>query len=438
LIKRFVVFAMSVLIFITLSAEVVRAIVKLDDTFTKEHFILQQLTFTAGSKIGYKDVKESILNLKKLDILGEVDIFVEKIDSGSVLEISSEGLFMENMDDTVDVYLITKEMLALLPSVGLEINSSGQFAITAGASFNNLWGIRHKIEGVATFGFIKEFWLEYSVPAVYSRKFSSRFKAAINSKNKAYAGFTEYHKLILAGLGYSFSPKVLTIVSLGYDRISLDQDSLLINPSDMYDEYGVMEVRLTADFRDDPYYPENGIFTELTYTHNYNTWTQSINRYLLTVDSRVLKKVPGGVLAMRNLFNIQDGTLAYYNTLQLDNLENRAVPDGNILGYNRYTGNLEYRYTFPFKFRYDLPVLGALSINFMTLAFVDWTYTNNDLSSYKPYDYKTYFYGVGTGFRTYSELYNAIGVDIGYDMTSTQTGFFNRLKYNFIIATWNF
>jgi len=33
--KRFVVFAMSALIFITVSAEVVREIVKLDDTFTK-------------------------------------------------------------------------------------------------------------------------------------------------------------------------------------------------------------------------------------------------------------------------------------------------------------------------------------------------------------------------------------------------------------------
>lgn len=436
--KKFFLVTAFILICIFASSEVVREIIKLDDTYTKDGFILQQLTFAAGDNVGYKDFKESILNLKKLDILGEVDIFAEKVDSGSVFEIESGIVSADNSQDTIDVYLVTKEMLALLPSVGFEVNSSGQYAATLGASFNNLWGIRHKIEGVFTFGYIKEFWIEYTVPAVYSRKIASRFKAAINSKSKTYAGFIEYHKLLLAGLGYSFSPKVTSIVFLGYDRISLDQDSFLLYPSQRYDEYGVLEARVTADFRDDPYYPGDGTFTEITYTHNYNSWSQDVNRFLLTLDSRVFKKVPAGVLAMRNLFNVQNGTLAYYNTLQLDNLENRAVSDSRVLGYNRYTGNLEYRYTLPFGFRYDLPVLGALSINFMTLAFIDWTYTNNDLASFEPWDYKTWMYGAGTGFRTYSELYNAIGVDVGYDLTSTETGFLKKLKYNFIIATWNF
>ena len=425
---------------ISLFSEVVRNVEKVIPTFTRNDFVLAQCTFKEGDILGADGARESILNLKKTDLFGFVDIEAVKVDSGADVRVQNDSLSSLCDYDTVDVYLITKEMLALLPSFGYSLSSP--YYITIGAFFGNLWRIRHKIEFFFTFLQVQEFAMEYTVPSVYSRKYNGIFRGAINQKSRGLIDIFEYHKTANLGVGYSFNPKFIPLFSVGYDRVNFRDDSVsfsfLQNDSVGYDEFTFFEVKLTTDHRDDPYFPTKGFYSETSFRKNLNWWSTSINNSRFIGEYRLFMPFADGTVALRNRFTLSSGDLAYYNNSEPENLENRAIPEKDIVAFNRYTGNLELRYPLPFKYTLEYPILGTISINFITTLFADWTITDSLITEMPLFDFDSYKWGFGAGFLVYSELFNAIGIEVGYDPANKAEDILKNLKYNLLLLSWNF
>ncbi|MDD3804215.1 MAG: hypothetical protein PHW02_07535 [bacterium] len=431
---------LSILISFCISySEVVRSVEKVIPTFTRTDFILAQSTFKAGDIIGGGDIKETILNLKKTDLFGFVDIEAVKVDSGADVRVQNDSLSSLCDYDTVDVYLITKEMLALLPSFGYSLSSP--YYIMLGAQFANLWRIRHKIEFFVTFLQVKEFAVEYTVPTVYSRKYSGIFRGALNQTSRGLLDIFEHHKTAYLGVGYSFNPKIVPLLTLGYDRVSFEDDtfsfSFMNGDSIGYDELVFFEAKLTTDHRDDPYFTTKGFYSETSLRRSLNWWSTPINHDLFIGEYRLFVPFLSGAVAFRNRFTLSGGELSFYNMLEPEDFENRAVPDKDLVAFNRYSGNLELRYPLPVKYTLEYPILGTISINFITTLFADWTITDSTRTEMELLDFNSYMYGFGAGFLVYSELFNAIGIEVGYNPKGVGS-ITDKLKYNILLLSWNF
>lgn len=437
--KRAIIIFVSAVLALTAFSEVVRSVEKVIPTFTRTDFILAQSTFKAGDVIGAGETKETILNLKKTDLFGFVDIEAMKVDSGMNVRVQNDSLSSLCDYDTVDVYLVTQEMLALLPSFGYSLSSP--YYITLGAQFANLWRIRHKIEFFITFLQVKEFALEYTIPSVYSRKYNGIFRGAINQTSRGLLDIFEYHKMAHVGMGYSFNPKFVPLFTVGYDRVNFDDDtfsfSFMNNDSLGYDEFAYFEVKLTTDHRDDPYFTTRGFYSETSFRKSINWWSTPINRNLFIGEYRLFVPFINGTVAFRNRLTLSTGELSYYNMLEPEDFENRAVPDGDMVAFNRYSGNLELRYPLPFSYRIEYPILGSISINFITTLFADWTRTDSTMAEMELLDFGSYMYGFGAGFLVYSELFNAIGLEVGYNPNG-EGSIKDNLKYNILLLSWNF
>ncbi|MGE3062703.1 MAG: hypothetical protein AB7T10_03620 [bacterium] len=438
--KRTIILLFAVLSSAILFSEVVGKVEKIIPTFTKNDFILAQCTFKEGGTIGKDDITESILNLKKTDLFGFVDIEVMKVDSGMNVRVQNDSIVKTCDTDTVEVYLITKEMLAFLPSFGYSLSSP--YYITLGAFFGNLWRIRHKIEFFVTFLQVKEFAVEYTIPSVYSRKYSGIFRGAVNEQSRGLLGIFEYHKTAHIGAGYAIDPKIVPLFIVGYDRVNFKDDSVsfsfMEDDSIGYDEFSFVEAKLTTDHRNDPYFTTKGFYSETSFRQNINFWSTPINHNLFIGEYRLFIPLMSGTVAFRNRFTLSSGELAYYNLIEPEEFENRAVPDEDLVAYNRYSGNLELRYPFPFKYTLEYPILGTISINFLATVFADWTLTDTLISEMSLFDFNSYMYGFGAGLLVYSELFNAIGLEVGYNPASDSGEILKNLKYNILLLTWNF
>ncbi|HAV93200.1 TPA: hypothetical protein DCW38_08505 [candidate division WOR-3 bacterium] len=438
--RKGMIFLLLILTAAAIFPEVVRTVEKVIPTFTKDDFVIAQVSFKAGDAIGAEDVKESILNLKKTDLFGLVEIETVKVDSGADIRLNNDSLSRSCDYDTVEVRLITKEMLALLPSFGY--STSSPYYITLGAYFGNLWRIRHKIEFFFTFLQVQEFAMEYTIPSVYSRKYNGIFRGAINQKARGLLDIFEYHKTANLGVGYSFNPKFIPLFTIGYDRVNFKDDSVsfsyLDNDSIGYDEFAFFVVKLTTDHRDDPYFPTKGFYSETSFRKNINWWSTPINHSRFIGEYRLFMPFITGTFAFRNRFTLSSGKLAYYNNSEPENLENRAIPEKDIVAFNRYSGNLELRYPLPFKYTLEYPILGTISINFITTLFADWTLTDSLMSDMSLFDFESYKWGFGAGFLVYSELFNAVGIEVGYAPKNGTTDILENLKYNLLLLSWNF
>ena len=90
--KRTIFFLALSVLALNAFPEVVRSVEKVIPTFTRTDFILAQSTFKAGDIIGGGDIKETILNLKKTDLFGFVDIEAVKVDSGADVRVQNDSL----------------------------------------------------------------------------------------------------------------------------------------------------------------------------------------------------------------------------------------------------------------------------------------------------------------------------------------------------------
>ncbi len=443
--KKMVILLILILSVNFLFSEYVNRIRMVNGTFTKKEFIFKQLTFSSDDYIDAKDVEESILNLKKTNLFGKVLIEAVKIDSLSKEFINIDSLSKHIVDDTIDIYITAKEMVPFMPSLGFELNEFPEkYLIALALSFNNLWRERHIIEGIYTFGYVTEFALKYQIPAVYSRPYNFQFKVAYSTVTKPYVGLNELHKKIIIGGGYTIHPKIVPELSIGYDRVSIaigdsNIDTVSIdyinNTMLGYDEFMILQFNVKTDFRNDPFYPRKGVYSELNYEYNINFWNQNINRWKINLDVKNFVDANIFVIGIRNQFTMQNGTLARYNLTESKYFENRCIADSELVGMNRYTGNLELRYSIPFLYYpIELPVIGTFSIGTMIVAFSDWTYIADDIGNIS-WNSNSLRWGYGAGIRLYSEIFNLLGVDIGFD---SQKSLANGLKINLAIFSWNF
>lgn len=428
----------ALIVSISICAEYVIDIEKLNTTMTKDEFVHSQLNFRKGDVIGFDNISKSRVNLLMTELFGVVEFTAMKSDSGLREWVSIDSLRSDNADDTVYVFYIAKEIIPVLPVIGFTSDPDKGNAFLIGLSYNNLWNIRHKIEGSVQFGYSTEYTLFYQVPPVYSRNYNLYAEGALKSQKRDALQMTEFHKYVAVGGGYSWDPKIVPEILVGYDRVNFDPDTFSFSykgSNSGYDEFALANFKLTLDYRDNPFFPENG-FQSISYLrYEKNWWSDELERYRIQSDIRFFKSVPGGVIAVRNKTDMQMGTLAYYDQIVPDPLENRCIADSAALGMNKNTITLEYRWRLPLKLTYDLPIIGAFSIYTMVALFSDMSYVSDDITSFKPYNISDYRYGVGGGFRIYSELFSATGLDVGWDPVVGGT---NGLKYNLIIVSWNF
>jgi len=438
--KKELILLLIMILSIFVFSEVMKKVEKSIPTFTRKDFILAQCTFKEGDIIGAEDIKESILNLKKTNLFGFVDIEAMKVDSGINVKVQNDSISRLCDYDTIEVNLITKEMLALLPLLGFSL--SDPYFIILGVSWGNLWRIGHRIEFAVTFLQVREFAIEYTIPSMFSRKYNGILRVAINKKNRNLLEISEYHKTAHIGAGYSLDPKIVPLFIFGYDRVNFRDDSFsfsyMNNDSLEYDEFLYIEAKLTTDHRNDPYYPTKGFYSETSYRENLNWWGTPITNGIFAGEYKLFAPALCGVMAIRNKVILSSGNLAYYNKVEPENLENRAIPDSDIVAFNRYSGNLEWRYAMPFKYIVEYPIFGTISINFVTTIFTDWTITDSLMSDFAIFDFQSYKWGFGCGFLTYSEIFNAIGIEIGYSPSKGTTDILKNLKYNLLLLSWNF
>ncbi len=437
--KKIFIILFLILFAILSYSEIVKEIVKENDTYTKEDFIFAQISFANGDNIDNTDITNSIRNLQKTKLFGNIEFICFKSDSGFFEKIDNSTLNKENTLDTIIVKFKAEETLVLLPLIGLSYDADNGYAFTIGISFGNLWKIRHVIDFSATFGYYTQFAFNYTIPSLYSRPYNSRMTIAFMKKNRVDLDITEHHKNILIGFGYSTNPDITPEIIVGYDRVSFDNDTFSIayhsneDPPIDYDEYFITGLNITIDKRDNIEYPENGAYIISKYAYNYMPGDVYISRWHETADMRFYYKLPFGVLAMRHLFNLQDGTCAYYNLLEAPSLENRAIANSNLIAFNRYSGSLEYRMKIPYtEYKDNVPVLGAFYIGLMSVLFTDWSYIANDINDLALTDFDNYQYGVGGGLRVYSNIFNVAGCDIGYDLKN------KTIKYSILVFSWNF
>ena len=446
--KKTAILLIITVICIYVHSEYVNRIRMVNSTYTDADFLLRQLTVASGDYIDASDIRESILNLKRMDIFGLVMIEAVKTDSLQKTFLESDSLNRSNITDTVDIYVTAKEMIPVLPSLGMEYENLEKWKIALGISFANMLRKRHIIEGSFTFGYVTEFAVKYQIPPVYSRPYNFQFTGNYANVNKPYVGLWENHKQLVIGGGYTMHPKIKPEISIGYDRVTLDIDSFQLsyinNAAVGYDEFIILRYQMETDFRDDPYYPHNGMYSEIEYIHNLNSWNLEINRWKLFADLRMYKNIGDFVIGLRNMLLLQNGTLAKYNMQETEYLENRAIPNNELSAYNRYSGNLELRYSIPpLYFTFELPVLGAFSIGTMIVAFADWSYLGSDntglpsmnINDFTPFDMNGYRWGYGAGIRVYSEIFNLLGVDIGFDPEQPIS---SGYKINLCFFSWNF
>ncbi len=443
--RKVVILLIMILSINIVFGEYVNKIRMVNSTFTKKEFIFNQLIFRSGDYVDKMDVEESILNLKKTNLFGKVLIEAVKIDSLSKEFINIDFLSEHIINDTIDIYITAKEMTPLMPSLGFELNEFPEkYLIALALSFSNLWRERHIIEGIYTFGYVTEFAFRYHIPSVYSRAYNCQFKAAYTTITKPYIGLNELHKKVVVGGGYSFHSKIVPELSIGFDRISIaigdsniDTVSIdYLNGTNLgYDEFMILQFNLKTDFRNDPFYPRKGIYSEFNYEYNINFWNQDISRWKMFWDIRSFADANIFVIGLRNQFTLQNGTLTRYNLTESKYFENRCIADSELVGMNRYSGNLELRYSIPFLYYpVELPAIGSFSIGTMVVVFSDWTYIADDIGNIN-WNSNSLKWGYGLGIRLYSEIFNLLGVDIGFD---SQKSLANGLKINLAIFSWNF
>ncbi len=445
--KRILICIMICLMTIIIHGEYAGEIRMVNSTYTDREFLISQLTFSKGDIIGSQHIKESILNLRKMDIFGLVIIEAVKTDSLQKTIMDDEYLNSADISDTVDIYVTAKEMIPLMPSLGMEFENTEKWKIALGLSFSNLLRRRHIIEGSFTFGYVTEFAVKYQIPPVYSRPYNFQLTGNYATISKPYVGLTEKHRQIVIGGGYTMNAKIKPELSVGFDRITVEPDSFQMSEIDNtldYDEFIILRYQMETDFRDDPYYPHNGLYSEIEYIYNYNNWNIDISRWKLYADIRAFKDVGYIVFGLRNQLFLQAGTLARYNMLETEYLENRAIPNSELSAYNRYSGNLELRYSIPpLYYTMEIPVLGSFSIGTMLIAFADWTYVGRDtggnasasLSDFNPTITDSYRWGYGAGIRFYSEIFNLLGIDVGFDASQSPL---DAYKINLCFFSWNF
>lgn len=446
--KRTVLLLAIIMACLLLHSEYISKIRMVNSTFTNRDFLVQQLTFSEGEYAGGADISESVLNLKKMDLFGLVRIEAVKTDSLQKTFIVPDSMNSGNINDTVDIYITAKEMIPVLPSLGLELENTEKWKIALGISFANMLRKRHIIEGSFTFGYVTEFAVKYQIPPVYSRPYNFQFTGNYANINKPYVGLWENHRQAVIGGGYTMHPKVKPEFSIGFDRVTLDIDSFQLSSINSaavdYDEFLILRYQMETDFRDDPYYPQNGMYAEVEYIYNINTWNLNIDRWKLSADIRLFKNAGDIVFGMRNMLLLQNGTIARYNMQETEYLENRAIPNNELSAYNRYSGNFELRYSIPpLYFTMELPVLGAFSIGTMVVGFADWSYTgrgiaglpSSDMSDFCINDLGSYRWGYGGGLRLYSEIFNLLGIDVGFD---PQQPIASGYKINLCFFSWNF
>lgn len=438
--KRLFIFVVLLVVCTVLSAEIVGDIKIVNKTYTDPEFIKRQITVSPGDTVSFTDIEESVKNIRRLEIFGKILFQAVRTDSSFMEFIDIDSLSPDNVRDTVTLHLTAKEMLLIMPSAGAEFNLPETWLIQLGIAFEDLFRKRHKIEALVTFGTVKEFAVNYFIPTLYSRKYNLEVKSAYSTVTKNILGIEELHRNITVGGGYTFSTNITPLILIGFDRLTLKDDTFSHayqnNFTPMYDEFLISGFKVKFDYRDNPFYPENGLYSEIHYKNDRNWWNVPIDRHYLRFDLRNYSAVPGGVFAVRSLLFLQSGTLAYYDNIQPDALENRAADDSLITGINRITLSAEYRYSIrPLYMEFDLPVAGSFSMGTMLVAFADFSYISPSLSSFNPGEYSKYRGGVGAGIRLYSGIFNILGIDVGYDINKRGL---EGIKYNLAIFSWNF
>ncbi|MEO0233933.1 MAG: hypothetical protein ABIN11_02485 [candidate division WOR-3 bacterium] len=436
--KRFLM-VLSLFFVVFVEAEYVRNISLENRTFTKEDFIKKQLTFCSSDTVDSIDIEKSKLNLLKTELFGEVVIDVFKVDSGFEEKIDPKLLRKDNTDDTVDVRVTAKEMLVFLPSLGF--STTKPYSITLGASYGNLFAQRHKIELAFTFLDVKGIYLLYFIPTVYSRKYSGEYKIFYTQNNRDILDIIEYHKGVYLATGYSFIQDLSSQLIVGFDRVSFKDDtfSLSYKSGDMkgYDEFLQSGLKLTLNKKNDPFFPTSGNYDELTFLYEKNFWGTDIDRIKFSFNNVNFFKFFKGTIAFRNKFLLQNGTLTYYNLSEPDAFENRAVPESDITDFNRYSGTFELRYPL-FKIPFEYPIIGRISFNYIVTLFADWTTIANDFKELKLFQKSKYLYGYGVGFMFFTEIFDPIGIQIGFSPVDGYSDIFKKLKYNIFLLCWNF
>ncbi|MFO8062518.1 MAG: hypothetical protein R6U31_06285 [bacterium] len=438
--KRIIVFAVILTAFTAMYAEIVGDIKIVNNTYTDPGFIKKQVTVSTGDTVSFSDLEESVKNIRRMEIFGKILFQAVKTDSSFMEFVDIESLSGNNAGDTVTLHLTAKEMLLIMPSAGAEFNLPETWMIRLGISFEDLFRRRHKIEALFTFGTVREFAVNYFIPTLYSRKYNLEVKSAYSTVTKNILGIEELHRNITVGGGYTFSPNITPLILIGFDRLTLKDDTFSHayqnNFAQMYDEFLISGFKVKFDYRDNPFYPENGLYSEIYYKNDRNWWNVPIDRNYLRFDLRNYSTVPGGVFAIRSLLFLQSGTLAYYDNIQPEALENRAADDSLITGLNRITLSAEYRYSIrPLYMEFDLPVAGSFSMGTMLVAFADFSYISPSLSTFNPAEYENYRGGVGAGIRLYSGIFNILGIDVGYNINKRGL---DGIKYNLAVFSWNF
>lgn len=435
--KKF--FFLLIFLSVLLNGEFLRNITVENRTYTDKMFIMKQTTFFKDKIIDFKDIEESKSNIFKTELFGEVDFKIFKVDSGLVETVAVESLNEKNLQDTVDVGIIAKEILVLLPSLGF--STSKPYSITLGISYGNLFKQRHILELSFTFLDIKEISLTYSIPSVYSRKYTGEFKTFYTQKNRDIINIVEFHKGFSLKYGYSFFKDFLPQIIFGFDRINFKDDTISLSYSykDLkgYDEFLETGLELLVDRKNSPFFPTSGNYLELKYLFQKNFWGTPIERVRFDYNSINFLKFFEGTIALRNKILLQKGTLAYYNLVEPDNFENRAVSEKIITANNRYSGTVELRYPF-LRIPFEYPILGKVNLNYLFTFFFDWTTVSEDYNDLRLFDKDGYYYGFGAGIMFFTEIFDPVGVQIGFSPKDGIDQFYKKLKYNIFIFSWNF
>ncbi len=431
----FLLFFLSIL----LNGEFLRNVTVENRTYTDKMFIMKQTTFFKDTIIDFKDIEESKYNIFETKLFGEIDFKILKVDSGLVETIAPESLNEKNLHDTVDVGIVTKEILVFLPSFGFSITKP--YSVTLGASYGNLFKQRHIVDLCFTFLDVREIFFTYSIPSVYSRKYTAEFKTFYSQKNRDIIEIVEFHKGFNLKYGYSIFKDFLPQIIFGFDRISFKDDTISLSYSYKdqkgYDEFLETGFEVVIDKKNSPFFPTSGSYLKLNYLFQKNFWGTPVDRVRLDYNSINFLKFFEGTIALRNKILLQKGTLAYYNLVEPDDFENRAVPEKIITANNRYSGTVELRYPFlriPFK----CPILGRINFNYLFTFFFDWTTVSENYNELRLFDKDGYHYGFGAGIMFFTEIFNPVGVQIGFSPKDGIDQFYKKLKYNIFIFSWNF
>jgi len=438
MLKKFLILS-SLIFSLLVKGEYVKSITLENKTYTKEDFIKKQLTFNIFNSVDSSDIEKSKLNILKTELFGEVRIDVFKVDSGFKEKISPSILRKENKDDSVEVSITAKEMLVFLPSLGF--STTKPYSITLGASYGNLFRERHKIELAFTFLDVKGVYLLYTLPTVYSRKYTGEYKIFYTQNDRDILNIVEYHKGVYLSTGYSFISDLSTQFILGFDRVSFKDDTFSIsyksNDLKGYDEFLQSGIKFTLNKKNDPFFPTSGNFDELTFLYERNFWGTEINRLKLSFNNVNYFKFFKGTFAFRNKFLLQNGSLTYYNLAEPDPFENRTVSEKDVTNFNRYSGSLELRYPI-LKIPFEYPIIGKISFNYIVTLFADWTTVASDYKDFQFFEKGSYLYGYGLGFMFFTEIFDPIGVQIGFSPVNGYNDILKKLKYNIFLLCWNF